>query len=292
MSFGGALETNLTITAMAGDTVTADSTIHTKGAWQELVAVSAEDCDGFIVAVQDVAANNTNTAALIEIGVGAVSSEVVVAGNLNMGHARLSGLRTIGPRMFWCPVKIASGARVSVRMQSVIVSHTASVLIWLIQLEKHVAGASSAIAYGASTSDSRGTVVSPGDPANTWGPWTEIGAGTSEDHNLFTFGWANQGDASVQSNTLVFQFGHGGTTTPATIVEALMMWGCSTADDASGPWPTVPIFADVPSGDRLWVRLAAEQSVEDHGVIIHGMECEVQAGAVDGIVIMQPLIPA
>jgi hypothetical protein len=71
-----------------------------------------------VLMVQDVSAAATNTATLIDIATGASGSETDIIGNLAVGGA----LTTTGPTgvAVAVPLKIASGTRISARIQSVV----------------------------------------------------------------------------------------------------------------------------------------------------------------------------
>lgn len=93
--------------------VQANASAHTKGAWTQLIASTALNADVLILSVACAAAN-TNTAALIDIGIGASGAESVVIPDLAVGGADGNG--------FWyiiLPIKIPSGSRIAARSQSV-----------------------------------------------------------------------------------------------------------------------------------------------------------------------------
>ena len=93
--------------------VTANASAHTKGAWTQMVASTAANADVLILNVLS-ALGNTNTAALIDVGIGASGAETVVIPNLAVGGADGNG--------FWyitLPVKIPAGSRLAARSQSV-----------------------------------------------------------------------------------------------------------------------------------------------------------------------------
>lgn len=104
---------------VTGVTVTADSTIHTKGAWAQLFAATARPCQMIGLLVTGVATSNTNTAQLMDIGIGAAASETVLIPNIPVGSASDMTL------LF--PVGIPQGTRVSARIQALISSDTATV---------------------------------------------------------------------------------------------------------------------------------------------------------------------
>ena len=93
--------------------VTANASAHTKGAWVQLVASTAANADVLILNVA-CAANATNTAALIDVGIGASGAETVIIPNLAVGGSDGNGSWYIT-----LPVKIPAGSRLAARSQTV-----------------------------------------------------------------------------------------------------------------------------------------------------------------------------
>lgn len=93
--------------------VQTNASAHTKGAWTQLIASTASNADVLILSVACAVAS-TDTAALIDIGIGASGAESVVIPNLAVGGTDGNG--------FWfiiLPIKIPSGSRIAARSQSV-----------------------------------------------------------------------------------------------------------------------------------------------------------------------------
>lgn len=156
-------------TSSGSATVTADSTPHTKGAFTEIIASNAAETTALQVSVSGINVSATNTSTLLDIATGASGSETVVVSNIAVGGA--SGVH------FAVPLRIAAGARISVRSQAVIASDTASV-----NLATHAMGDVSTVpttldVLGTDPSDSTGTLLS-----NSIGTYTEIVASTSQEY--------------------------------------------------------------------------------------------------------------
>ncbi len=277
----GALESNLAVTSndtRIGTTVTAGSTAHTKGStWDELIASTSADAEGIYVKVVGVASANTATSMLMDIGTGGSGSETVLLPDLIVGYAGSD--QTMG-RGYFFPVSIASGTRISARCQSVIASDTAEVAIWLVQSIQHLEGASSVEAIGETTASSDGTGVTVG--LNAWaGSWTSIGA-VSSDVNCLMPGVDNDTDASTAAanDQWIMKIGYG-TSAPGsggTEIDAVWYFGTTGNEEIRGLFPNTPVYADISSGDNIYVNIAGNSTSTPKSVIVHAMECPVASG--------------
>lgn len=100
------------LASTTGTTVATHASNNTKGNWVELSA-SCNKLDMLIISAADVTDIGGNY--LIDIGVGAAGSEVVVADNIPM---RTNGNVNPAFGLIYLPLSIASGTRISIRAQS------------------------------------------------------------------------------------------------------------------------------------------------------------------------------
>jgi len=161
-------------------TVTANSSAHTKGAWAELVASASGNASAIYVRVGGILTNTVNTATLLDIGVGASGSESPIIENVAVGGAVASG--TNGALYFVVPIQIASGSRVSARIQSVVTGgKTASVLVRLLDTGDYAQAPISVDVIGTSTANSQGTSYTNADT------YSELIASTSRAYRALVF---------------------------------------------------------------------------------------------------------
>lgn len=134
-------------------TVTASATPHTKGPWTEIIASTADAATGFMLALPNNSGNNLNRATLLDVALGAAGSEVVLLENMVHGSTNAQSQ--------WIPLPLPAGARVSARIQSVVVSHTLAVGVVPARAYSGAPRQTFGIAasYGADTANSTGTVV-------------------------------------------------------------------------------------------------------------------------------------
>ncbi|NDD92541.1 hypothetical protein EBZ37_10695 [bacterium] len=93
-------------------TVTANTAAHTKGSWSQLVASTSANSSLLFFEIINVATSGANTATLLDIATGASGSETAIVSNLAIGGA-------FGALIAF-PYKLASGTRLSARIQSVV----------------------------------------------------------------------------------------------------------------------------------------------------------------------------
>jgi hypothetical protein len=112
--FGRRCATYGAVTASSkGTTVTASGSTHTKGSWAEITSSAAISSEWCVLSVHNDGTNGKHN--LIDIAVGAASSEQVIVSNLYMPAAQTYQL-TGGKHSF--PLHIPAGSRVAVRAQS------------------------------------------------------------------------------------------------------------------------------------------------------------------------------
>ena len=276
----GALESNVAVTSndtRIGTTVTASATTHTKGAWTELIASTGADAEGIYVKVVGVGISGTVTSMLMDIGTGGSGSETVLLPDLLVGYAGAD--QTMG-RTYFFPVAIASGTRISARCQSAVSSGTGVVAVWLAQSIQHLEGASSVEAIGETTASSDGTGVTIG--VNAWsGTWTSLGA-VSSDVNCLMPGIDPDGDSSIPAadDQWLVKIGYGTSPPGSGGTEINAVWYCATSssEEVKALFPNTPVYADISSGDNIYVNIAGPDSNEAKGMIVHAMECPVASG--------------
>jgi hypothetical protein len=97
----------------ANTNVVTAATAHTKGSWVELTASAGMSSEWCVLSVHNDGTNGKNN--LIDIGIGAASSEQIILPNLYMPAVQTYQL-TGGKCSF--PLHIPAGSRVAVRAQS------------------------------------------------------------------------------------------------------------------------------------------------------------------------------
>lgn len=156
-------------------TLTANASANTKGTYVEFVASTTFTSNRISVCVRQTAAAN-GRGYLLDVATGAASSEVDVLSNI--AYEGFGGSTLRGGGCVTVPLTIASGTRVSARIQSSTGGSTAQVSIMLGRVGTQSAP-TSYTTLGANTSTSQGTAVDPGGTINTKGSYVEFTASTS-----------------------------------------------------------------------------------------------------------------
>lgn len=228
-------------------TVTANSTAHTKGSWTQIIASTAEAATLLVVTVSGVASAGVNTATLLDIAVGGAGSESAIVSNIPIGGA-VGGLGA--GYTIPLPVAVASGARISARIQSVVTGgKTATVSIAAVKGGPITPPASLTV-IGASTGTSAGT--------NAGTAWTEITASTAAAYRYLVIVPSLASD-TVSSASTAIQLGSGAASSEVEFGSLVVTTTTSEQIHASTGYPAwhqTAIKTGVAAGTRLVVKRA------------------------------------
>ena len=230
-------------------TVTANSSAHTKGAWAELISSSSANASLLYVRVTGVSASATETSTLLDIGVGASGSESAILSNVAVGGAASAG--NTGVFYFFVPIQIASGSRVSARIQSVVTGgKTAEILVRLIDTGDYATAPTSVDVIGADTATSRGTTFAS---ANTY---VQLTSATSRAYRALVLipSLAGAGITLGLFNYTVAKGASGSETELQTATSAISNAEFITTAD------NLLIVSPIASGTRLAVKVSTGMS--------------------------------
>jgi len=234
----------------------APTVANTKTGWYELHSSLPEDASYFIWGNS----YRQYYRYLVDIGIGAIGSEEVIAENIMCGqHENSYGYHV--PEYFHIPIPVKAGTRISSRCQVSSVSASANMgsnLMWGVaggfdDASKYV-GISKCITLGAVTGSTNGTSVDPGGVANTYGSWVQFTSGL--DYNLrglsFRVGPYDT-DIGVSANWLM-QIGIGGSGVEEPIVDYFYVrQAASSKRHAENN--IIPMFPfQIPASTRIAVR--------------------------------------
>lgn len=226
-----------------GTVITADSTAHTKGSYAEIIASTTYDWYGFWMTIPETYVSGSDTSQLMDIAIGAAASESIIISNFVSGYSPNAGFQP-----YFFPLYIPRGSRISARIQAVIASDVARVVLWGNNGNSGLPGPlfTGCDTYGDDTATSSGTSVTPGI-SSSWGSDTNIGSTTTKNYDAILV-VPTYRDVSLGSRGYVWDLRIGSVT--------LAQW--HTMNDSSersfGPYPPTPIRIGVPSGTQLQVR--------------------------------------
>lgn len=161
-------------TSYTAISVTLGAVANTKGSWSQVVASTS----GTVGMVRLRAMNYANAVAhatLLDIGIGAAGSEVVVVPNVTVGGG--GAPNAFGGLIIDIPVSIPAGTRVAVRAQSQRTSYSFSINVVLLSALDAATTPTSLDTLGVSTATSSGTAMSGAS-----GTYVQITSATTRDY--------------------------------------------------------------------------------------------------------------
>ena len=249
------------------------SKIHAKGDWTQIVAATSYSAQGILVSVQQV----NDLLALLDIGIGAEGSEVVLIPNLYLDFS-VSVVAGVG----WCfssyiPIAVPAGSRLSARVQD---SGQGGMDIY-VHLQLMSQGFlpsqpfSRCSAYGIVTASSRGTEIDPGATSNTKGDWVQFDADVDQDIRAILMEVGAGGTAkSAGKRSWLVDVGIGADGSEVVIVPDLL-FGSDNFLDNIAPVSVGPLPCHIPKGSRLAVRCQHSYNTATERLIyvaLHGMD--------------------
>lgn len=248
-------------------TVTADSTIHTKGSFTTLIASTAAASTMMRIRVNGTGDPGNATSCLVDIAVGATpnaSGADNVVSNLNAGYGTTAVLSC---HTYWLPIAVAAGQRISARAQALVSSQTVGVNITTFSGSNKTGTVDT---IGASTATSKGTNVAAG-VSSAEGSWVQITAATSATYTGLLWGVGAAADATIQDANALLDIGTGPATETA-ILSNLSVTG-SGSNEVIFMEPALPIYSiNITAGTRLTARIQQSSSnAQSYDVILYGL---------------------
>jgi len=261
-------------TTTPGSSVTTGAASSTKGAPVELFASTAFDAYWIAIYASHYGASATASAGCLDILTGAATEEVLIP-DLLMGycggsHASAS-VNTLGGKIWQFPLYIPAGSRIAARVAGARLSTAMRVAVYLYGghgVPPFRVG-SKVTTYTVTTVPNGVTIV-PG-ASGAEGSWTELVASTSEDHFAFFPSLQVQGDTTISPwKNIAVDLGQGAA--PEEQIGEGFWFSLDQLESMGGPWPSMPVFKDIPSGTRLVMRASSSGAVDSqYGAAIHAV---------------------
>jgi hypothetical protein len=246
-------------------TVTASATSHTKGAWAQLIASTSDESSLLFLRVDNVGVAATETSMLLDVAVGASGSEVAIASDIAIGGASLGSLIAAGV-ILPLPVRIASGSRISARVQSLISSDNCTIRFSILKFSARQMLPTAVDVLGADTATSRGTAFSGAS-----GSWTQVTASTAQRYRAMWLVPSAIG-TNMTDATTTLEIGFGAAGSEVSIGKQRVRYTVNeTAFHESTAAPAYPIACDIPAGSRVAVKHAFPSNPDRYGVCVIGI---------------------
>lgn len=234
--------------------------------WVELIASLSHDTYGLMVNINSGSTIGASRNTVLDIGIGAASSEVVLIPDLICGNAGTYSLTGSG-LWYYFPIFIPAGARVSARSQSsVATAFNVAVTAFQKPLNPSMLKAASyVIAVGMTVP--QGTAVTVGTTSE--GAWTSLGT-TSKDAWWWQVGAQVQSaDTSHQTAVHHIDLAVGDGSNKRIIMNSVPLttnaseWACNTLF-------TLGCEVFVPSGSTLYARSQSSTTVDPLYITAYG----------------------
>jgi hypothetical protein len=237
---------------------TANTSAHTKGAWQQIIASTAAQGSWLHINCGAFNATATNTASLLDIAIGASGSEVPIISNVAVGGAAAV--------YFTFPVQIPSGSRLSARIQSVVTGgKTGTVILYVVDAGDYALSPTSVDVIGTDTATSKGT-----DFTGSSGTWVEATASTTQAYRAVCAVPSIHDDdiASISSTTADIGIGAAGNE----VAFANIRFNTNNSEFIGTQLPNIdPHGRSIPAGSRLAVRHFITANPSKYGFCLIGI---------------------
>jgi hypothetical protein len=250
------------INAASNVNLTANATPNTKGSWSQIIGSSSGNASLICFLVTSINSLATNTATLLDIGIGASGSETVIIGDVAVGASGSTGQGN--NNTFWIPFKIPSGTRISARIQSVVGSRFASASAFIMDLGNYDTAPTSVDVIGADTANSKGISFSGAS-----GSWTEAVASTSRSYRAVCCVLSSH-NSDIASITLSWDVGIGASGSEVAFGSGRA--SVSNTEVISNSAPYNSLFGrKIPAGSRLAVRHNIAANPDRYGFTLIGI---------------------
>lgn len=234
----------------------ATTTANTKGSYVELVASSLFDATGIVLNIGK--AHSTQADFLVDIAVGAASSEQIIIENLLICK---SSLVWAYADQLYVPISIPAGTRISARMQTTDTIEYLDISAYL-QHGGCFADDTFSICHsmGPDTSDTGGVVVDPGTTADTKGSYAQIVASSEFDCEQIIVAMSGRHNSSNTTHVGLLDIAVGAAASEQVILSNIS-YVTHGGHDIIRPNLLGPIPFHVPAGTRISAR--CQSSITD-----------------------------
>jgi len=229
----------------------------------QLIASTSFDSDWVVVRFHNNLNGATNTDSLVNIKVGAASSEVTIIPNLMAGW--VSDTNAFCQYTF--PLRIPAGSRISATHRSVRTGVNVYCFVELFGGNQSMHWTGTGVeAVGADTATSSGTAVTPG--STNEGTLTSIGTNTYEWGYVFPMTMGNT-DTTMTAEITGFDIATGSTT--GDVIPGLEnFWSGSNTGEFQGHFPDGR-YCRIPASTTLYLRAQYGGVAEARDYIIYGV---------------------
>jgi len=256
-------------TVSPGTAVTTGATTTAKGAVAELFSSTPFDAYWVTIIAVGYGLQALASEGCLDILTG-TSPERVLIPNLLMGYCGgFTDTPPSGPKRWDFPLYIPAGRRIAAQAAGAQVSRAVQVCMYLYGGDGYprFKVGNKVTTYGVTVPT--GAPITPGNGAE--GAWAQVTAATTEPHFALVPSYQVENDTTIQNKFHTVDVGLGAAGSEELIGEGFW-YTTEVNEQMSGPYNTMPIFQDIPTGTRLAMR-ASTQSAPDgqYGCAIHAV---------------------
>lgn len=239
-----------------------------KGSATEIFASTSFDSYWMYIMVTRLGFTSAARRACLDILIGGATEEILIP-DLLAGFAGQFGVIDFrGPKVWEFPLYVPAGSRIAARAQSTVTS-TFEVAVYLYggNGSPPFTPGGKVTTYGITAPD--GVAITPGASAAE-GAWTEITASSAEDHFALVPSFQIGNDTTTNARVYSVDIGIG-SATEEQVGEGYIY--CTDDNETmDGPFPSMPVFQDIPSGTRLVMRASNNGSNDGaYNGALHGV---------------------
>jgi len=240
---------------------------HTEGAWVELISSTAFDTDYLYLTIRSLI-GTAGATGLVDIAIGAASSEVVIVSDLFVSLDALTNVTTVT-----LPIRIPAGTRVAARLQGSVAASIVDIAGALVSGGFGTpAPFSKIISLGVDSANTRGTNLGDGAnwTAHTKKAYVEITSSLPENIEALAFALHSVG---ASSTSMLLDIAIGAAASEVAILSDLYAVGSGTDRDMHPPISWQFAFA-AEKGSRIAARCQGNNSAvpanADKTLILYG----------------------
>lgn len=245
---GPSLDAGSNAAASDGVNLAANATVNTKGSWVELITATTVDTAWLLV---QFIVGNANCEVLIDIGIGAAGSEIVLIPNLSGTTATATSFYMF---TYVFPVQIPAGTRIAMRSQSDVSSGVSRVAVQCIAPgAAGIMGCGRHEAAGVDTANSTVKQIAVGGTANTDTAFSagELIAATGFDWRWMNVCLTHQKNSAASVASWLVDIGVGASGSETVILSDLLLY-TGTGSDTGAATFAFPV--SIAAGQRIAAR--------------------------------------
>jgi hypothetical protein len=263
-------------TATFAISVAADANANTKNTtYTTLIASTSYESFGIMVLLAGLQTTaSTNQRCLVDIAVGGVGAEQVIIPNLTCGNVADYAAASSSGVLYYFPIYIPSNVRVAATCQA---STGGDIVNVAVRLFQHSIGTgkwigSRVTAYGADTTNSRGTSHTPG--VSSYANATQLTASTTNPIKYMQIGFDLLSDTTAATSRYLARIGYG---SGPTYIASELPFNVSTTIEAvhftDANFILSHMMFNIPAGQSLHISaMRSASSAEGRGWIVYGVD--------------------